>query len=265
MPIPRNNPVWNLTNTLTWLKGKHTWTFGGTFRRTTMYESIGGAPLTRSPRDRRRRSRVERIHRERPSPAFAPPTCPARSQLYALLTGRLKHQPVAVLPGRETPSSTGWARPSAVKRRTSAASIAQDQWRVSPKLTFNYGLRWEFSGAATNPNEVYSSPTLADLFGPSTAVVSAGRAERRRQPADLPAPEAVQRRLQQPGAERRRGLASRQARRVARQAPGRRRLSRQLRRQLLRRGADQLPDGGRQRPRARARRWRFPRLSRRAR
>ena len=24
MPIPRNNPVWNLTNTLTWLKGKHT-------------------------------------------------------------------------------------------------------------------------------------------------------------------------------------------------------------------------------------------------
>ena len=46
LSIPRNNPVWNLTNTLTWLKGKHTVTLGGTFRRTTMSESIGGAPDT---------------------------------------------------------------------------------------------------------------------------------------------------------------------------------------------------------------------------
>ena len=52
LPIPRNNPVWNLTNTLTWLKGQHTWTFGGIFRRTTMYESIGGAPHTIDARRR---------------------------------------------------------------------------------------------------------------------------------------------------------------------------------------------------------------------
>ncbi len=52
--------------------------------------------------------------------------------------------------------------------------FAQDQWRLTPDLTLNYGLRWEFSGAATNPNEVYSSPTPADLLGPSTAPFQPG-------------------------------------------------------------------------------------------
>ena len=45
---------------------------------------------------------------------------------------------------------------------------------MTPHLTLNYGLRWEFSGAATNPNEVYSSPTPADLLGPSTAPFQPG-------------------------------------------------------------------------------------------
>ncbi len=62
MPIPRNNPVWNFTNSLTWLKGTHTMTFGGTFRRTTMYESIGGAPPTHDGGHRHRGSGRQRVH-----------------------------------------------------------------------------------------------------------------------------------------------------------------------------------------------------------
>jgi len=42
LPLPRNNPVWNVSDTFTWLKSSHTVTFGGTFRYTTMWESIWG-------------------------------------------------------------------------------------------------------------------------------------------------------------------------------------------------------------------------------
>jgi hypothetical protein len=45
-PNTAKQPGVQRLNMLTWLKGAHTWTFGGTFRRTRMYESIGGAPYS---------------------------------------------------------------------------------------------------------------------------------------------------------------------------------------------------------------------------
>jgi hypothetical protein len=42
MPMPRNNPVYNVIDTVTVVKGTHTFTLGGTFRRTTMWETTGG-------------------------------------------------------------------------------------------------------------------------------------------------------------------------------------------------------------------------------
>ena len=41
-------------------------------------------------------------------------------------------------------------------------------------------------------NEVYSGPTVADLYGPSTAVFQPGTLNGVAEPADLSAPEAVQ-------------------------------------------------------------------------
>lgn len=167
MPIPRNNPVWNFSDTLTWLKGTHTVTFGGTFRRTTMYESIGGAPLTIN---------LGVASGDPVSSVFTTATIPGlRSQdlgsalsLYALLTGR-----VSSIGGNyaldEHTKKYGLNPAFRREAQNVGGLYAQDQWRLTPQLTLNYGLRWEFSGAATNPNEVYSSAPRAHLLGPSTA------------------------------------------------------------------------------------------------
>lgn len=168
MPIPRNNPVYNVSNTLTWLKGSHTFSFGGTFRRTTMYESIGGAPFTVNlgvasgdP--------VSGIFNASTIPGIRTADVTTALQMYALLTGRISN--VSGTNALDENTRQYGLNPAFRREAQNVGGFyAQDQWRLNPRLTLNYGLRWEISGAATNPNEVYSSPTPGDLFGPSTAV-----------------------------------------------------------------------------------------------
>jgi len=172
LPIPRNNPVYNISDTLTWLKGRHTVTLGGTFRRTTMYESIGGAPHTVNlgvgtgdP--------ASSVFTAGTIPGVRSTDLPNALALYALLTGRVSGAGGTYFLDEKTKAYG--LNPAFRREAQNVGGIfAQDQWRVTPTLTMNYGLRWEFTGPATNPNEVYSGPTLADLIGPSTASFQPG-------------------------------------------------------------------------------------------
>jgi hypothetical protein len=172
LPIPRNNPVYNLFDTLTWLKGNHTFTLGGSFRRTTMYESIGGAPVSINlgvaagdP--------VSSIFNATTIPGVRTADLANAQALYALLTGRISNasETYNIMDGTTVYGLNPLMRREA---QNVGGVFAQDQWRLNPHLTLNYGLRWEFTGAAYNTNDIYSSPTPADLLGPSTAPFQPG-------------------------------------------------------------------------------------------
>ena len=105
MPIPRNNPVYNVSNTLTWLKGPPHFTFGGTFRRTTMYEAIGGAPHTVTlglgsgdP--------AANIINTGNIPGLRTNDIGTAQNLYALLVGRVSTVSATTYHSMRTPSST---------------------------------------------------------------------------------------------------------------------------------------------------------------
>jgi hypothetical protein len=172
LPIPRNNPVYNLSNTTTWLKGRHTVTFGGTFRRTTMYESIGGQPPsytlgigTGDP--------AANIISVANIPGLRTADLGTAQSLYAFLTGRVSNAGGTYFLDEETKQ---YRQGPAFRREAQNVGglFVQDSWRFNPRLTMNYGLRWELSGPMMNTNDVYSGPTVPDLFGPSTAVFQPG-------------------------------------------------------------------------------------------
>ena len=43
----------------------------------------------------------------------------------------------------------------------------QDSWRLHPRLTFNYGVRWDRQNPPVNLNSVYTRPGYAGVWGVS--------------------------------------------------------------------------------------------------
>ena len=175
MPQPRNNPVYNVVDTVTLLRSKHTYTLGGSFRRTTMWETIGGNSAAGPSFN------LGIAAGDPASSAFTAATIPGvrttdignALSLYALLTGRISS--IAGTNNVDEESHQYVAGPVTRREAQNVGGLfAQDQWRLTPRFTLNYGLRWEFTGAAYNRNGIYTSPTLENLYGPSTQLFHPG-------------------------------------------------------------------------------------------
>src|SRR5882724_3956767 len=91
-------------------------------------------------------------------------------QLYALLTGRISGTFVrnTILPDRSGYTSAVTEHP--LDEIAQAWGLfAQDSWRVRPNLTFNYGLRWDFTAATKDISfgGLYHNANLSSILGPT--------------------------------------------------------------------------------------------------
>jgi hypothetical protein len=175
LPFPRNNPVYNISDNLSWVRGKHTFNFGTSYLYTSMYETAYGsagiptinlAVVAADP--------VTAVLGGSNLPRISNADRTNALNLYALLTGRIS----TIAGSRNVDEKTKkYADFIPVVRRqefSSGGLYLQDSFRATPNLTLNYGFRWEISGTHRNTNGIYADPGFEHLLGPSRQLFRPG-------------------------------------------------------------------------------------------
>jgi hypothetical protein len=183
LPNSRKQPIFSVSNTLTWTKGTHSLRFGGNwYREVNQYwdppegYTIIGLGLVEG--DPAREVLTREAIRAAAGPGAPLPTdaewANARA-LYAMLAGRIssfsgRHAYVpatGTYASGSTPNRSGVAFSTLDELLKSWGLFAQDSWRMKPNLTVNMGLRWDFVSPDKDRTGKYHSLTPQDVFGPT--------------------------------------------------------------------------------------------------
>jgi len=178
---PRNNPVRDVFDNVTWTRGRHSITFGGDWRYSSAHDlSISNPPTQSLGIDTQNDPANLAFYNTALFPGLV--TTGTSTQdltnlraLYATLTGRLSG--ISGTNNFDT-ATQAYKRVGALVEldaQTVGGFYVQDAWRLTPHLAINAGFRWQMSGALHTPTPQYTQPTIADLFGPSTAPFQPGK------------------------------------------------------------------------------------------
>jgi hypothetical protein len=196
LPEPRNSPVRNVNDNLTWTHGKHTITFGGEFRYSSAFDTGTQPPIAQNLGITGIDPAQAMFNTNNVAPGGGP--CTADTQgcfpgglgtannneafadaqaLYALLTGRVSsisgNLPLNTLKSPYTYEAGGITKLE--EEFKEGGFYVQDAWKITPHLAINAGLRFQFTGPLTNTNHYFTGPTFTDLLGPSSALFQPGQ------------------------------------------------------------------------------------------
>ena len=170
VPEVRNNPVYDLIDNLTWVKGKHTMTMGGTFRHTPYYDRYLYYSLPNQ----------YNLGISSSDPAFttiqnAIPFINTSNgdntqalNLYAQLTGRLTSIAGSNAVSEKTHQYAPYAELMERYDFNTGSLYYQDSFRVRNDLTLNFGARLQLDGPISTQNGVVAYSTPSSFYGPST-------------------------------------------------------------------------------------------------
>jgi hypothetical protein len=181
-PFIRNNPVYQLTDNLNWVRGRHTITLGGTYLHTSFWEtSFGSAGVLNYNLGVAATDPVATVLQNAlPFINAGNSTSTSNSDLgnaqalYAFLTGRLTSVTTTTNVDENTHQYNQFAPVTQRFAFSTGAMYAQDSFRLRPDLTVNFGLRWQLDGAIRSTNGIDSSPIGANFFGPSNGPFQPG-------------------------------------------------------------------------------------------
>ncbi len=183
-PFIRNNPVYQFTDNLSWARGRHTLTMGGTLLHTTFYErSFGSAGVPQYAFGVVASDPVNTVLRNALPNINTTNDLPNALNLYALLTGRITSVSINTNVDEKTKTYNQFAELVQRFSFTTLGVYAQDSFRLNPSLTLNFGLRWQFDGDIYSTNGINSGPAGPNFFGPSTGLFQPGVLSSNQSPA----------------------------------------------------------------------------------
>ena len=165
MPQPRNTIVNQVTDTLSWVKGNHSWKFGADWQNV----------LGISRNDAGINQTINLGTNAANGTGFTLANLPfatnailtSAQTTYAAIVGNLASSTQTL----NVTSPTSGFVPGATRLRQvqekDLALFAHDQWRFRNNLTLNYGVRWDYMGVPTVPNGLAIQPKYSDLYGVS--------------------------------------------------------------------------------------------------
>ena len=160
----RNGLNYNLHDTLSWLKGRHSLSMGGRFTHTWDWSATSvlapsvtlGLDTTNDP--------AASLFTAANFPGSQTADLTSARNLYAMLTGRL-----TAIPANATlqPDGTYLYQGDTLRRfaQNEAGAFIQDQWRWTPTLTVNAGIRYQLQYPIHALESVYASNNVADVCG----------------------------------------------------------------------------------------------------
>jgi Carboxypeptidase regulatory-like domain len=165
-PLRRNPLYREINDTLTWIHGAHSLTFGVqyiwttlTLNQQTLVPSINFGVDTNDP--------ANSMFNAANFPGASSSDIANAKGIYSVLTGRV----IAINGDARLDEKTGkyvyLGNGVERSRQKEIGFFAQDSWRVRPGLTLNYGLRWETQGSFFPLNSNYTSVNINDIWGVS--------------------------------------------------------------------------------------------------
>jgi hypothetical protein len=164
-PEERNTTNWNIDNTLNWLRGSHSMTFGGSFTQFNHARTISNVVPTIIFGTDANNDPAAGLFNTSNFPGASTTNLTNARQLYGLLTGRIT-QITGFARLNEDTNQYAYLGPRTERVRMNELGLfAQDSWRMSPTFTLNYGVRWELQLPMQPQNDSFSMSSFADLCG----------------------------------------------------------------------------------------------------
>ena len=163
LPQPRNTIVNQVTDTLSWVNGNHSWKFGADWQNV----------LGISRNDAGINQLIQLGTNAANGTGFTLANLPfgsnanltAATTAYTAIVGNLASSSQTF---NVTSPTSGFVEGATRLRLVQGKDLAlfvNDQWRMRSNLTFTYGVRWDYMGVPTVPNGLAIQPQYSDLFG----------------------------------------------------------------------------------------------------